>query len=287
METIPIRVSNYYRQIWLSKEAKARWEKVFTELSKDIFRLEIESVAEGLRHVSWQTVDEKEYLKLAREWAGRGLISLPVRYSRKHEGFAHYHEDPTANEPKNVSVVVARRIESAFEFINAYERGDHVKQGELLGYPKCCCEAFQERWRKGYFDPIWQAAEETSAERIIKKDEREIILIPHIFSNPILRYAGIRLSFHIPCSFACEASIKLGSKYFDLLKSISSHSSLFEALLRMPVSWDCFHGIAVIRTPIFYLIIGSMPTKKGYIVKCEGDFIPREGARDVYNETRI
>jgi len=279
METIAIKVGNYYRIVWLSQKAKNAWAGVLADLSRDIFALEIETVKRGLRPASWQTVDEKQYLGLARAWVDDGLVSLPVRYSRKCDGFAHYHEEPKLGEAKNISVIISKDIAIAREFVGAYERGDHDTQGKLLGYPECCRKAFAERWQAGYFDPIWQAAEATPAERVMKKSETKIWLVPHAFSNPILRYAGIRVSFHIPCSFACENSIEMAQKYFDIYRLISPNYPLMEALLRMPVSWDCYHGLAVIKTPIFYLIIGSVPAKKKYIVECDGDFIPKEGIK--------
>jgi hypothetical protein len=51
----------------------------------------------------------------------------------------------------------------------------------------------------------------------------------------------------------------------------------------MPMSWDVYHGVAVVRTPIFYLIVPSVPAVGRYIVEVvsEPKFRPREGARGI------
>jgi len=49
-----------------------------------------------------------------------------------------------------------------------------------------------------------------------------------------------------------------------------------EALLSMDMEWDCRHGIAQIKTPLFWIITSSMPTEERYVVKVKGTFMPRE-----------
>jgi hypothetical protein len=49
----------------------------------------------------------------------------------------------------------------------------------------------------------------------------------------------------------------------------------------MPMSWDVYHGIAEIRTPIFYLIVPSVPTAERHIIEFVSmpSFIPKESAK--------
>ena len=51
---------------------------------------------------------------------------------------------------------------------------------------------------------------------------------------------------------------------------------IMEALLSMPMSWNVLHGVAEIRTPIFWVITGSVPAAEKYSVWVKGEFIPKE-----------
>lgn len=80
--------------------------------------------------------------------------------------------------------------------------------GRLLGYPKCCVEAFQDRW------PI--------AEKQHQGDLAPMLvdgLGPHNWSlNPLGRYFGAEYLAHFPCSLQCEASMAQASRQTEALQ---------------------------------------------------------------------
>ena len=90
---------------------------------------------------------------------------------------------------------------------------DHGKFGEALGYPACCRDFFRRR-NNWYYDNSYYAAycETTSA--------------PHTLSNGLLRHTAFCLTPHLPCSFACEASIAYGA---GLREVISREAPLYAA----------------------------------------------------------
>jgi len=232
-----------------------------------VSELELLSVAKGQRKCGWQSIGIQNLPSFEKRCAEKGLTTLVVKYSAPFSGFAHkFQPAGDINNNTNVPVIFARKLEDALNYRNAYESGNHDAQGEFLGFPLCCRQFFDWVW-PDYYDPIGQ---------IKDKDN------PHPFSNPLLRYVGLRLSFHIPCSFHCEETIEIGRQRMELAKEIDADlAKLLEALLSMPMSWDCLHGIAVIRTPIFYAITSSVPNATRQIVKLNGDFIPKESAKGI------
>ena len=261
----------FTRTAWTSGAARSTWEKVVRDCSALVYDLEVESVAEGQRPCSWQTMKREALPEFTISCAKKGLSVLPVRWVGNFEGFIHY----TPEGSDSVYCIVARRREDALAFRDAFEKGDHEKQGEMLGFPKCCREFFSREWAAGFFDPIWQSA---SAELYGSAGARRIAEIDyaHPYSIPLLRYVGLRVGFHIPHSFNCPETIASGIERLSIAKD-QALVKLLEALLSMPIEATLLHGLLVVRTPIFYISQYSVPTELKYTIRVEGGFIPKEG----------
>ena len=267
------------RMVWVSEEARKVWAPVIPKVSAMVSELEVLSVAKGHRPCAWQTIAEDQFPRLAAAWAEMGLINLPILRVRNFTGFAHRHEKPQPGERANVCVIVAKSLKDALRFKAANASGDNDAQGELLGFPKCCRGFFCTSWAGGYFDPVWQAAL-NSKHTIV--GEKHIKVEGHPFANPMLRYAGLRVGFHIPHALDCQETIDLATERMRLAKETDPHlTKLLGALLSMPMSWDVLHGIAVIKTPLFYLIVPSVPAAERHVVEVvsKPEFIPKESAR--------
>jgi len=265
------KMTPFTRIAWVSAAACSTWEGIIRNCSALVSSLEVESVAAGQRPCSWQTMKRDALPAFTLNCAKKGLIVLPVRWVGNFEGFIHY----TPEGDSSVYCIIARRLEDALAFRAAFERGDHDGQGEMLGFPKCCREAFAENWKAGIFDPIWQAAASElygSAGAL-----RSVKLEAHPYSNPLLRYIGLRVGFHIPHSFSCQETIAAGAERLRLAKD-KELVKLLEALLSMPMRAELFHGILTVRTPIFYIIQYSVPTEEKYTIEVAGNFIPKEGS---------
>jgi hypothetical protein len=153
------------------------------------------------------------------------MIVSPVQFVGNWEGFAHY-------SPKGDSsvycLIVQAGLESAKvinEYRKAFSTGDNKTQGKLLGFPTCCCDAFAEYWAAGIFDPV----------AVIPADK----VSP--YSNPALRYIGVRFGFHISCSFSCEATIRNSTARAALMPD-NLHKLACD-LLSMPLNWSALHGL--------------------------------------------
>jgi len=267
-------IHSFSRTVWLTKKAREVWEKPLRDITQLVQELEVLSVVEGHRLCSWQTIPSEQVLEQAKKWANLGLVALPVKEVASFQGFAHRHETPAPGGPKSVCFVVSRDIKNCVQYQEAFDAGDNITQGRLLGFPECCCKFFEESWKSGCFDPMWQAAQRSL---VIENGERFVKIAAHPHSNALLRYAGVRVGFHIPCSFNCQETVRVASTRMELArKRDESLSVLLEALLQMPMRWDVLHGLAVIKTPIFYLVVQSVPTTERYVVEVDGSFVPQE-----------
>jgi len=275
MRLLPgVDIAPFCRVVWLSEPARAAWEAAIPRVASLVSELEILSVAHGHRRCAWQTFGEGSLPSNAGKWARMGLVSLPVRYTANFEGFAHRHAAPEPGKAKSVCVIISRSLKDAVRFADAHHRGDHDTQGELLGFPACCRNFFNDVWGQGFYDPVWQAACNTSGVILQGNNAR---VNGHPLVHPLLRYLGLRVGFHIPHSFDCAETIRLAEERLALAATVDPDTTmLLRALLSMPVSWDCYHGIAVVRTPIFYLINSSVPAAERHVIELSGAFIPHE-----------
>ena len=282
MELIPnFDIDSFLRIIWVSKEAKSMWESALSRVNQLVQELEVLSVTHDQRPCSWQTISEDTLIDQTKHWEDQGLVAIPIKRVGPFEGFAHKHTPVRQDAINNVCVIVSKKYEDAKRYRVAFEKNDNVTQGLLLGFPECCCKFFEEMWAEGYYDPIWQAAINTVGnveERFIHLRKGEV----HPYSNSALRYVGLRLSFHINHSFNCKESIRIGEERIKLAEEVNPQvTTILKALLEMPFSWNVCHGIAVVRTPIFYIVTSSVPSKFQHVVEVDGDFIPKESSRGV------
>jgi len=266
------KMQPFTRTAWVSAVARDKWAGVIQECSLLVNELEIESVAAGQRPCAWSTIKRENLPDFIKCCAEKGLIVLPVRWVGSFDGFIHY----TPQGDAGAYCIIARDLKNAMTFREAFDRGDHAGQGEMLGFPKCCRDAFTKNWKAGYFDPIWQSAISRYPLEMPEINRLHIIDDAHPYSNPLLRYVGLRVGFHIPCSFICAATIAAGTERLSLAKD-KDLVKLLEALLSMPMRAELLHGILVVRTPIFYIIQYSVPTEEKYSIEVDGTFIPKEG----------
>jgi hypothetical protein len=268
-----INLSPFLRMVWANPRARQAWEKVINQLSSKIQELEIISVARDQRLCAWQTFPVRDFPRMTKKIIDLGLSLYPINLCGSWgQGFCHYTPSLSDTDPNpQVSCIITREPRFADRFWTAYNKGDHITQGELLGFPHCCTQAFTRNWKAGYFDPVWQMVE-TEGETSIYLEKNEY----NIFSNPILRYIGIRVGFHIPCTFHCQETVDIAEERLELMDKESK--LLLISLLRMPMQWSALNGIAVIKTPIFTMITQSVPCSQAHTINLRGDFYPLESA---------
>jgi hypothetical protein len=265
-----LEIRPFVKIAWNSDTIRKQWCNVLDSIKRTAFDSEYEMVKSGLRkanvyHMSPQNFD-KEIEKITRD----GFVFLPMVRSKTYRGFSHRHY-PVKELDFNCFVygVVAKDLETAQEFVDASKNGDHVTIGQLLGYPRCCCNAFQENWmNKKILDPCYEAAINTTGNM---KDEIGVHVKVNPFINPMLRYFGIKIAPFFPCSFSCEEAIKVGETWFNLMKILNDEAAVTtKEILKQPMSWSLRKSIIYIKTPLFIGIVN------GYDCETQKDIVANE-----------
>jgi hypothetical protein len=255
MNLLKIKIDPFVRTIWKSLDIRKEWEPKIALACSAYNRLERMTVAKGMRICTTAHIDPDKMEASILDLANSGLSFLPIYRVGAYQGYAHTHPPVIPGKPWTWYGVVAKSAEQAAEFVNATKHNDHLKMGELLGYPKCCTEFFADVWPQGFIDPIWQSAGEKS------DIENSILWYGY-------RYIGARLIPHLSCSFTCEESLKLATSWIELgiAEQIKGIDELLE-LLSLPCEWDCFKGIAQIKTDYFRIVTNSVPCDERHIVR--------------------
>mgnify|MGYP000895436736 CR=1 FL=1 len=261
----------FTRVVYNSPTDKETWEPKISR-SRDLHNTaEFEMVAKGYRQAATMHITPQTYEKSIEKIVRNNLVWLPIQRTKNYSGFSHKHF-PTGETDLNSSAygVLAKTIEDAEIFRNASHnlKTDHSIIGELLGFPQCCQHFFNTVWTSGYFDPIWQAAEQTDGAKKIS-DTHIILEKTYLEAMQIFRYIGPRITSHLSCSFTCEESRIVGKKWIECMEQLDPDglSDMLD-VLNLPFQWSVKWGIAIITTPHFKIVTNSMPTKKEYIIEC-------------------
>jgi len=186
----------------------------------------------------------------------------PLQKVKSVGGFAHKFYDPKPGEPYDVYGVICKDEKHGLQWKEAHQSKptDHETIGELLGYPSCCVEFFNEVWGKTSIDPIWECALNSEHEKIDDTTVKVSPLSPE--TNIIPRYFGIRATPHILHSMNCEESKEFSEMFLQYIP----HKNALMELLKMSYTWNCYKGVAMISNKMFVGITNSMPFKERHIV---------------------
>jgi hypothetical protein len=243
-----IDLAPFARVQWKTPESKREWEPVMKRAVQAYNAAELETVRRGWRrcttmHFNPNTITE-DIKRL------KGLAYLPIRRVGVYQGFAHKHPPVEDGKPWNYYGVVGKTAQDAWDFVEANHSGDHKRLGDLLGYPSCCQEFFSTVWMAGFIDPVWQAAERTEGAEVNGANVR----IHNSISFDGLRYIGVRMVPHLPCSFSCKGSQEMAEKW----QGLEGMDTTLK-LLSLPITWTCLNGVAVVVTPHFRITTNSNP----------------------------
>jgi hypothetical protein len=82
------------------------------------------------------------------------------------------------------------------------------KIGELMGYPDCCIDFYLKNYDR---------AKEIGDEYSLFSLENSSFPMP-FYTNNLLRFFGITLISHFPCSFNCEKSVEMGEIFLNCVE---------------------------------------------------------------------
>ena len=262
-----VNLGTFSRHVWHDPASQAKWQKRLYRQISFVHELEIATVVAGFRRVTVQNLPADGFTDAWRTLTHAGLTVLPLGWVKRFQGYNTYHEPaPELSRDAYCHVVAGRTADDAWMYWEAYRQSDHATMGRLLGFPECCVEFFVNVWlRGGYTDPTWQEAEATDGAEYEEADVMGMgvrrLKVPSVFGvNPIPRFAGIRLSFHMPCRFDCLESLALAEAYWDLARRMGADEELWEAAYA-EASWSALKGVAVVRLPRLGLdvVVPSVP----------------------------
>lgn len=235
LPTLPTQTFN--RVVWHSEPLREKYGEIVREFGNAWLEAEQMSIVEGLRDLCLTPLSQPEYLAFL-PWAhDHGLHVRVKRFAGAFQGFANYY-----TEGSDILVVAMSKTK------------DYVEDPEpekYLGYPTCCQTFFRANFPK-YIDPVLQWAGNSDA-------------VEAMFGCvPVLRSAGIRFVSHIPCSPQCTGSQLIANKMMQLLPK--DMQEFGKEILSMPMSWDCYRGIAIVKTPWFRTIYRSVPYTEKVVV---------------------
>jgi len=251
-----IDLAPFARVQWKDPESRQEWEPILHQAVEAYNDAELETVRLGWRRCTTQHFNPSTMTEDIKRL--KGLAYLPIRRVGVYQGFAHKHPIVVEGKPWNYFGVVGRTTEDAWDFVEATAKDDHRAMGDLLGYPKCCQDFFSTVWMAGFIDPVWQAAERTEGAKI----EGNTVGISSSLTFDGLRYVGIRMVPHLPCSFSCQGSGEIAEKW-QLLEGMDTVAKL----LALPITWSCLNGIALVSTPHFQVSTNSNPCYPIHIVE--------------------
>ncbi len=133
--------------------------------------------------------------------------------------------------------------------------GDKMKLGLMLGYPECCIENFigtnrvdftLKAFRKSRGRPSFYCNNLFVFDSKIRKEhQRTYEKNAGLFNNPNVR--DLFLIRHVPCSYTCKRSMRIGSMTLEMLRLESpALASRIEKSLKTPVIyWDYFRWVVL------------------------------------------
>lgn len=214
---------------------------------KNIFKstiksLEILYVLENNKPVARILVNEED-LDLIKDFLNKNNLELSIsNFKLKKINDNSFYSDKSLKIEKNSSekgylIVYISKLKELVEKAKAYEENDmHLELGMILGYPKCCCEFFKEKFNEDNYDLTLNSFNDSKGYEF------------PFYSNIAARHFDISLLNHFPCKLDCEFSIKLGKENLKIIKKYSNQlANIFESTLKSAILYTKKDGIFLFK----------------------------------------
>lgn len=276
IERIDFELPEFARTVWGSQKVKSIWDLRIKKINaawEDIERL---SVIQGARGAALQVCQPENLADLSLWGARNNLVVVPVAREGAVDGIYGNATRPLSQCRKWNYRIVITQLQYAADFVNAWSTSNNDKVGEFLGYPECCRAFYQWSWVDGRWRDV--ALTMTTA-RDGLEPYYEVKGYPEC--NILLRYLGVRLVSHLPCSHYCEETRGLGVIFENLGKRFGYSQEMLWAreMLNWPVLWTSLHGISITTTPLLKIIASTDPLTEKIEIRKAGDSYPEDGLK--------
>ena len=145
----------------------------------------------------------------------------------------------------------------------AYAAQDDDRIGALLGFPRCC---------RAFFDRVWNQTQLRDTTLSMTP-----ATAPCPEANILGRWLGVRLVPHLPCGFACPATVTLARQLTPVWEPEAL--AWAETILSWPVRYSALHGVAIITWPVLRVVVSTDYTRAVADLDLEGTSYPEEAPR--------
>lgn len=285
---LPFLLADFTRIIWHSAEAKEVWAPRISRINVVWPEVERQAVVEGFRDSCLTFVDPQHLAEVSLWAAVRGLVVLPLAINGVASQYSSTSSPVVSGGPFQYRIVLTRP-ELAARWAQVWKEMDNSAVGELLGYPICCQDFFERVWveEKGV-DTTWEMAVNTTSAVEIERGLKIPAVVSPCQCNIMLRWLGVRLVPHLPCSFECLETVEAADEFASLIDKIDPQvlDWIYE-MLEWPIEWSALHGIAEVRTPVLTVSTRTNATGKKLVVQRDGTRYPDEGAQGLRFPFRI
>lgn len=237
---LPFTVPEWTRSpAWVSAAARDTWQPRLTALARAWLTIERWTVVDGVRAAAIQIVPPA-LLGPAIEWANTAGVRLELlrRHAASSAPYSTSTRPPEPGEAERYRIAYVRGVDDGWAQTDA-------TVGAALGFPACCCAAFEARTAAPrWTDPTWPMF-------VASDEDASGPAACHV----LLRWAGIRAVSHLPCTFRCAETVVVGAAFADVGRrhGFAEELAWLDEFLSWPVTWDSRAGVLVLTTPLFRL----------------------------------
>lgn len=287
----PCPLGEWCRVQWVSPEARDLWVPRLQAIGRAWAAAERASVG-VIREACRQVVAPDELPDLSRQAAMAGLVLQVLGRTATPQAYQSAARAPAPGEAWSYQVALTTPGAAAV-WARAWAAGDDETMGRLLGYPACCVAAYRSRWTEaGWRDLTWPQATATAG--VALADDGATVRLraaptretpPHLVeASVLLRWLGVRWVPHLPCSFGCRASWRLGRAFRGLMAEDSAGAAVvswMDDVTDAPIRWSAWHGIAEMLTPICRVSASTDATAERIAVEWPGRRVPEAAATGI------
>lgn len=243
MNRLDFSLPEFTRIAWASERAKEVWKPRIDKISTLWPLIERWTVVAGIRSGALQSISP-DSLTTLQMWClenKQNFVVLAQEGSQSFYSNSSVTYDPS--KPWSYRVYIGREPSA---FVEAWKTQDNIQIASYLGYPVCCAVFFRKYWQKEEWrDLTYPMARFKSG-----------LVEGSAMCNILLRHLGLRAVFHLPCSFDCVESNKIGENNFDAMLKLGYHKEadwLYQ-ILNWPIEWSSLHGVAMVKTPVLKIV---------------------------------
>jgi hypothetical protein len=265
VDRLPFVLPDFTRHSWVGERARIAWEPRIERICQAWADVEWLSVFDGVRRCALLGLSQEGISRAVPKWTARHLSASSLSLSElpAHPG---------------ITFVLVGDLADVNRARDAWAAHDDDGLGQLLGYPACCRRFFHQVWvEQRSVDTTWAMAANTAApeDSVVTLDGVE----PQL-ANILWRWIGVRAVPHLPCRFACAATVSFGKQMLDVAAraGYADEAGWIREMLSWPVEWSGLHGIGEIKTPVLKVSARTDATARKYTVRWTGTGYPDEGA---------